>query len=258
MESAIDYHTARALLEWQVELGATEAILDAPVNRYDAPAQKPKPQAAAPQTPQKKPAIDPVQVAKSAATGAGDLAALKAALAQFDHCDLKRGARSLVFADGNPAARVMVLAEAPGRDEDREGRPFVGRTGQLFDRMFAAIDMSRGSEDPNAALYLSMVMPWRPPQNRDPKPDEIAMMMPFVQRHIELAKPEVLVLMGNIACQGVLGKRGISRLRGQWSDAFGIKVLPMLHPDALLRNPVLKREAWADLLALKSHLGGKG
>lgn len=258
MESAMDYHTARALLEWQIELGATEAILDAPVNRYETPAQKPKPKADAPIAPIKKPKIDPVQVAKTQAQGAGDLAALKATLAQFEHCDLRRGARSMVFADGNPAAKVMIIGEAPGRDEDREGRPFVGRVGQLFDRMFAAIDLSRDGSEAESSVYVTNILPWRPPQNRDPKADEIAMMMPFVARHVELANPDILVLMGNIACQGVLGKRGVSRLRGHWVEAFGKPALPMYHPDALMRNPVLKREAWADLLDLKSRLNGKG
>lgn len=258
MESAMDYHTARALLEWQVELGATEAILDAPVNRYEAPAQKPKPQAEAPVVPVKKPEVDPVQVAKSLAQGASDLAALKTALASFEHCELKRGARSLVFSDGNPAAKLMIIGEAPGRDEDREGRPFVGRAGQLLDRMLAAIDLSRGDEAPENSVYITNILPWRPPQNRDPKPDEIAMLMPFVARHVELADPDILVLMGNIACQGVLGKRGITRLRGQWGEAFGKPVLPMFHPAFLLRSSHMKRETWADLLDLKSRLTHKG
>ncbi len=257
MESAMDYHTARALLEWQVELGATEAILDAPVNRYEAPAQKPKPQAEAPVVPVKKPEVDPVQVARSLAQAAGDLAALKSALESFDHCDLKRGARSLVFSDGNAEAKLMIIGEAPGRDEDREGRPFVGRAGHLLDRMLAAIELSRGSESPQDSVYITNILPWRPPQNRDPKPDEIAMLMPFVQRHVELANPDILVLMGNIACQGVLGKRGITRLRGEWADAFGKPVLPMFHPAYLLRSPHAKREAWADLLDLKSRLSDK-
>ena len=258
MESALDYHTARALLEWQVELGATEAILDAPVNRYEAPAQKPKPKAAEPAVPQKQPEVDPVDVARNLAAGAKDLPALKAAMASFDHCALKRGARSLVFSDGTPGARVMIIGEAPGRDEDSIGKPFVGRAGQLLDRMLAAIDLSREGSEPESSVYITNILPWRPPQNRDPKPDEIAMLMPFVERHIALAKPDVLVLMGNISCQGVLGKRGITRLRGQWGEAFGKPVLPMFHPAYLLRSPHVKRETWADLLELKARLLSKG
>lgn len=170
-------------------------------------------------------------------------------MAAFDHCELKRGARNLVFADGTPGARVMIIGEAPGREEDREGRPFVGRAGQLLDRMLAAIDLNRDS-----SVYITNVLPWRPPQNRDPKPDEIAMMQPFLRRHVELAAPDVLVVMGNISCQAVLGKRGITRLRGHWSEAFDKPVLPMFHPAYLLRQPVMKRETWADLLELKARL----
>lgn len=199
MESAIDWHTAKALLDWHVELGATEAIGDVPVNRYELPASKPKATAAtspvraeeravpvAPAVPQ----VDPVAEARVAAQGAADLAALEAAIAAFPHCQLKAGARSTVFADGNPAARVMILGEAPGRDEDIEGKPFVGRAGRLLDRMFAAIGLTRGAPDPGAAFYISNIIPWRPPHNRDPSPEEIAMMMPFVSRHVELAQPD--------------------------------------------------------------------
>lgn len=255
MESALDYYSARALLEWQVELGATEAILDAPVNRYEAPA-KPKPkQPAAPQQVQNEEIKeDPVAVAKQLANAAQDLDGLRSSMMQFELCDLKRGARSLVFSDGNPKARVMIIGEAPGRDEDRVGKPFVGRAGQLLDKMLAAIDLSRETPDTENAVYITNILPWRPPQNRDPKPEEIGMLMPFVQRHVELVDPDYLILMGNIACQGVMGKRGITRLRGQWVEAFDRPAMPMFHPAFLLRSPHMKREAWADLLDLKSRL----
>jgi uracil-DNA glycosylase family 4 len=179
---------------------------------------------------------------------------VRQAITGFDLCELKRGAKSTVFADGNPAARVLILGEAPGREEDLEGRPFVGRAGQLLDRMFAAIGLSRTSPDPTTALYITNVMPWRPPQNRDPSPEEIAMMRPFVERHIELMDPAVIVLMGNTPCQCLLGSKGILRLRGNWAQALGRPVLPMTHPAYLLRNPAAKREAWADLLSLKEKL----
>ena len=172
----------------------------------------------------------------------------------FDLCDLKRGAKTTVFAYGNPKARVMVLGEAPGRDEDAEGRPFVGRAGQLLDRMFAAIGLARTSPDPATALYITNVLPWRPPQNRDPDAAEIAMMRPFAERHVELVDPQVVVLMGNTPCAALLGTRGILRLRGHWAQALGRPVLPMTHPAYLLRTPAAKREAWADLLALKERL----
>ena len=175
-------------------------------------------------------------------------------MAAFDGCDLKLGARTLVFGDGNPGARVMVLGEAPGREEDQQGLPFVGPAGQLLDRMFAAIGLARSAADPAKAIYITNILPWRPPQNRDPTPEEIALFMPFVAAHVALVAPKILVLLGNIPCAGVLGQRGITRLRGQWAEAFGLPVLPMFHPAYLLRNPAAKREAWADLLALKARL----
>lgn len=254
MESALDYWSAKALLEWQVELGATEALCEAPVNRYDLEQPVPKakaasgPGAAVAPPPKPKP-VDPVVVARKAAKAAPALPSLKAALEAFDHCDLKRGARNLVFSDGQPGARVMVIGEAPGREEDIQGKPFVGRAGELLDKMLGAIDLAR---DKN--VYISNVLPWRPPQNRDPLPAEIAMMVPFLERHVELAQPDILVLMGNISCQAVLGKRGITRLRGQWDQAWGKPVLPMFHPAYLLRQPYQKRAAWADLLELKARL----
>ena len=123
----------------------------------------------------------------------------------------------MVFADGNPDAKIMIVGEGPGRDEDMEGRPFVGRAGQLLDRMFAAIGLLRSSDDADASIYITNVVPWRPPQNRDPSPIEIDMMLPFLRRHIALAKPEIIVAMGNISCQALLRKRGVTKLRGQWA-----------------------------------------
>lgn len=188
------------------------------------------------------------------ANGADSLAALAAAQESFDGIELKRGARNFCFSDGNPAARLLILGEAPGDEEDRQGRPFVGRAGQLLDRMFDAIDMSRQAVDSEKSLYIINVLTWRPPGNRDPSPDEIALSMPFVRRHIELAAPDVIVLMGNIPCQAALGRRGILRLRGHWVEAFGRPALPMTHPAYLLRNPPAKREAWADLLSVTARL----
>ncbi len=252
----MDSHAALAALEWQIDLGATEAISDAPVNRYevaDVPAKPKAPKAPTVPPPEAK-GPDPVDVAETLASGAGSLDALREALGGYKACDLKKGARSLVFADGNPEARVMIIGEAPGRDEDMQGKPFVGRAGQLLDQMFAAIEMTRESPDPAQSLYITNVLPWRPPQNRDPSPDEIAMMLPFVRRHVDLAAPDVLVLMGNHSCQAMLGRRGITRLRGSWTEALGRPALPMFHPAYLLRNPAAKREAWHDLLLLQSRL----
>ncbi|MEM6596245.1 MAG: uracil-DNA glycosylase [Pseudomonadota bacterium] len=259
MESELSYAQAKALLEWQVDLGATEAIAEAPINRYEVPAKQPKSEVkAAPRPPEEAPvaapALDPVTVAKEAAGQANTLEELQAAMAAFEHCELKRGARNLVFCDGMPGARVMIVGEAPGRDEDIQGKPFVGRAGQLLDAMFAAINHGRAeAEHP---LYITNVMPWRPPNNREPTPDEMAMMLPFLERHVALASPELLVLMGNVPCQAVLGRKGITKLRGTWTEALGLPVLPMCHPAYLLRQPLAKREAWADLLALQARLRG--
>ena len=253
MES-VSFHHDRALLEWQIELGATEAISDAPVNRYDVPAAVEKPKAAEPVsagfTPIAK--VDSVAVAERAAAGAGTLEELRDAMAAFELCDLKKGARNLVFCDGIADARVMLVGEAPDREEDVAGKPFVGRAGKLLDKMLGAIQMGR--ENAEAPVYITNVLPWRPPQNRDPKPDEIAMMKPFLMRHIELAAPDILVLVGNWSCQTLLGKRGITRLRGQWAQVAGRPALPMFHPAYLLRSPEFKREAWADLLSLQKRL----
>jgi uracil-DNA glycosylase len=150
---------------------------------------------------------------------------------------------------------VMILGEAPGQEEDRAGRPFVGAAGQLLDRMLAAIGLSRDSPDPGRAVYITNVLPWRPPQNRTPTVDEIAMFRPFLARHIALADPQVLVVMGNVPLTALLDTQGILRLRGRWADWQGRPVMPMTHPAYLLRTPAAKREAWADLLAIAERLG---
>ncbi|SER83411.1 DNA polymerase [Tranquillimonas rosea] len=264
MIQGLDPQDALALLAWQVEAGATEAIGDAPVDRYAAPPPpEPKaapadgPSAAVAEAPPRDAGPDAVGIAEEAAAAAQDLEGLRAALAAFEGCELKRGAKSLVFCDGDPAARVMIIGEAPGREEDQQGKPFVGRAGRLLDRMFAAIGLGRdrpGTE----ALYITNILPWRPPHNRDPNADEIAMMLPFIRRHVDLVDPELVIPMGNISCQGLLGRRGITRLRGTWTEALGRPALPMLHPAYLLRNPAAKRESWADLLALQARLRGDG
>ncbi len=254
----MDTATALALLAWQVEMGADEPILDAPVDRYEAVAPV-APAAAAvaagdPAPVVVAPAADPVVAAEGLAARADTLAALADLQAGFEQCDLKKGARNFVFADGRADARVMVIGEAPGRDEDLEGRPFVGRAGQLLDRMFAAIGLSRTADTAEKGLYITNVLPWRPPGNRDPDPAEIAMMLPFLARHVELAAPDLVVLMGNTPCAAALGQRGILRMRGRWVEAFGRPALPMTHPAYLLRNPAAKREAWADLLSIRRRL----
>ncbi len=257
----MDFHAARAALQWQVELGADEALCDAPINRYELPDTAPgKPVGVAPVVkvqPVAAPVpedVDPVADARRMAQAAGDLDGLRAAMAAYQHCELKRGARNLVFADGQRGARLMVIGEAPGREEDREGRPFVGRAGQLLDRMLDAIGMARDAEAAERAVYIANVLPWRPPQNREPTPEEIAMMVPFMQRHVELVAPDLLILVGNISCFAGFGKRGITRLRGRWAEAYGRPAMPLYHPAYLLQQPQMKREAWADLLQVQARL----
>ena len=253
--------TALAMLQWQIELGATEAICETPIDRYSEPAVAPKLKI----TPNSN--IQPVtempsiveqsapEVASLMAAKCESLEDLRNAIGTFELCALKKGARHTVFSDGQPSARVMVIGEAPGREEDRQGKPFVGEAGQLLDKMFGAVGMGRDHVG-ETALYITNVMPWRPPQNRDPSLDEIQMMMPFLKRHIELVAPEILVLMGNTACNAVLGRTGITRLRGQWQEFMGLPVMPMFHPAFLLRDASRKKAAWEDLQSIQARLGG--
>lgn len=258
MEQVRDYIDAFDALSWQVEMGAVDAIGDAPINRLQEPVSA-SPGAGVPGAGAASPSIKShtPPPAEPAPVTAKTLDALRTALEAFEGCTLKRGARNTVFADGQAGARVMIVGEAPGRDEDRIGRPFVGRAGQLLDRMFAAIGLARDAQKPAEALYITNILPWRPPQNRDPSREEMEMMRPFLLRHIELAAPQILVTMGNPATKTLLETaQGISRLRGQWSEACGVPLLPMFHPAYLLRNPVAKGAAWADLLALRARLAG--
>ncbi|GGK34132.1 uracil-DNA glycosylase [Salinarimonas ramus] len=268
-----------ALLDLDVAAGVDCALDETPHDRFaeeaarreEARAVRPAPEPAArreapprsqpasppPARPAVSPgALDPDQAAASAriaAEAAQDLAALEAALAAFEGCALKASARSLVFVDGTPGARVMIVGEAPGADEDRTGKPFVGRAGQLLDRMLAAIGLVR--ED----VYIANVVPWRPPGNRTPTPQEVAACLPFTRRQIALADPDILVCMGAPATQHLLGVReGITKARGRWLDydtgRRTIRALPMLHPAYLLRQPLQKRLAWRDLRALRAAL----
>lgn len=259
-----------AALAWQIECGADEAIGEVPLARFEAPdapapgAHRPAAPAPTPPTPTPPASTAPASTGRASgargsaqvAAACGDLAALKTAMAEFDGlASLRVGSRSLVFADGNPAARLMVIGEAPGREEDRAGLPFVGRSGQLLDRMLAAIGLSRHSETAATAAYITNTLPWRPPGNREPSSDEIAAMLPFLYRHVELVAPDVLLLVGSSAVRTVLGTSdGITRRRGKWFDFAGRPVIATWHPAALLRDPIRKREAWADLLMLKARL----
>lgn len=191
--------------------------------------------------------------AREAAASAPTLEALHALLESFDGCPLKHTATRLVFADGNPQAKLMLVGEAPGRDEDIEGKPFVGRSGKLLDRMLAAIGIDR------TGAYIANVVPWRPPGNRTPTPQETAICLPFIRRQIELANPDVLVCLGGPSAQTLLGiKDGITKARGRWIEydtgTRKIAALATFHPAYLLRTPLGKRMVWRDFLAVEARL----
>src|SRR6266550_3291234 len=230
--------TVQQLLAFYLEAGVDCALTDEPVNRLADPDIAP---AAA------------ISSAREAARTAPTLEALRALLENFDGCALKHTATRLVFADGNPQARIMFVGEAPGRDEDIEGLPFVGRSGKLLDRMLAAIGLDR------TKVYIANIVPWRPPGNRTPTPVETQICLPFVQRQIELINPDVLVTIGQPSTGALLGVQGIMRNRGRWfpfqTGTREIRAMPMLHPAYLLRSPIGKRLAWRDMLAIKKALG---
>ena len=193
--------------------------------------------------------------ARAAAKSAKTLDELRAILEKFDGCALKATATQLVFADGNPSAKVMFVGEAPGRDEDIEGLPFVGRSGKLLDRMLAAVGLDRTS------VYIANVVPWRPPGNREPSLNETEICLPFILRQIELVDPDILVCMGNPSAKTLLGlKEGITKTRGRWftfnTGKRDIRAMPTFHPAFLLRSPLQKRLAWRDFLAVRKALDG--
>jgi uracil-DNA glycosylase len=262
-------HPLASLLDWYVAMGADEAIDLEPHDRTAPTAAKPRPPDPTP-TPRAVAAPVPapaativtpstaVASAREVAERAQTLAELEAAVRGFEGCLLKRTATNTVFADGNPAAAVMIVGEAPGADEDRIGRPFVGRAGQLLDRMLAAIGIDR------TGAYITNVLFWRPPGNRKPTPDEVAACLPFLWRHIALVHPKVVVMAGGTSASALLGRsEGIMRLRGRWFDlpvpglAAPVPALATYHPSFLLRTPARKAEAWTDLLSLQARLSAE-
>jgi uracil-DNA glycosylase len=257
----------RQLLAFYLEAGVDCALNEEPVNRLaDPDIAPPEHQAAPAQQVRTMPAALPlapaeppptpdsaIASAREAARTAPSLEALRQLMEKFDGCALRATATRLVFADGNPKARVMFVGEAPGRDEDLEGLPFVGRSGKLLDRMIGAIGLDRTS------AYIANVIPWRPPGNRTPTPQETQICLPFIQRQIELVNPDVLVTLGNPSTQTLLSTReGIMRTRGKWFDyetgSRTIRALPTFHPAYLLRSPSYKRMAWQDLRAIAKAL----
>jgi uracil-DNA glycosylase len=262
--------TLRELLAFYVEAGVDCPLSEEPLNRLEdsnpleAPGEAPllqplKPLAAPAPAPVPLTGVvapspeEAIALAREAARTAPTLEALRGLLEKFEGCALKQTATRLVFADGNPKARVMFVGEAPGREEDLEGLPFVGRSGKLLDRMIAAIGLDR------TTAYIANVIPWRPPGNRTPTPHETQICLPFIQRQIELVNPEVLVTLGNPSTQALLGTReGIMRTRGRWFDydtgTRVIRALPTFHPAYLLRSPPYKRMAWQDLRSIAMAL----
>jgi len=271
-----DREALQALLDFHVEAGVDLALDETPHNRFAEPAPDRRPearspaprQAASPAAPPATPARplpkaaagtpdDAAHLARELAAHAKSLEELEGLLATFEGCALKFSAKNLAFADGNPEGRVMLVGEAPGADEDRIGKPFMGRSGQLLDRMLATIGLDRTS------VYVANIVPWRPPGNRTPTPQEVAICKPFIARQIELAAPDFLLCLGGPATQNLLDvKDGILRTRGRWltyrtGDGREIRALPTLHPAYLLRQPLQKRLGWRDFQALRRALDGK-
>lgn len=270
-----------ALLRWYVDNGVDETIGEEPVDRFAAPPPPPAaatattiataPAATRAPTPLRAPSPPPspppqrgpvplespqlVEDARALAEGCSTLAELEAAIRGFEGCALKRTAKNTVFADGTPGAPVMIVGEAPGADEDRLGKPFVGVSGQLMDRMMGAIGLSR-----DGGFYITNVLFWRPPGNRTPTTTEQGMCIAFTRRHIELVRPKVLVLAGAVPVKAMFDTtEGITRLRGKWrnytlADGTVIPTMPVFHPAYLLRTPIGKRQSWQDLLAIDKKL----
>jgi uracil-DNA glycosylase family 4 len=269
----------RELLHFYAEAGVDTPLEDVPVDRFSQvearsvavspqpapqiPAEQHRPQRLERESAPPAPSIlskasvpddAKVALARQLASSAATLEELREQLASFDGCNLKFTAKNLVFSDGNPDASVMFVGEAPGREEDLEGVPFIGRSGQLLDRMFAAIGLDR------TGVYIANTIPWRPPGNRTPTPLETEICRPFFERQIELANPKLLVALGGPAAKALTNAtEGILRLRGNWKShvaASGIEipVMPTLHPAYLLRNPAQKRFAWRDFINIKMRL----
>lgn len=264
------------ILRWYLDAGVDETMGEEPVDRYAASRRAAEARAAVvPPPPSSRPSLRPAAVAAEPsaetamllsasalpgtaahlAAGCADLQALRHAMEGFEGLPLKQAAGSTVFGDGNPEAAVMCIGEAPGQEEGRRGIPFVGPSGKLLDRMLASIGLDR------ATAYITNVVPWRPPANRKPTPDEVAVCMPFLTRHIELVDPQVLILLGGASASAVLAKAdGINRLRGRWFEFNSpglprpVPVLATFHPAYLLRTPEAKRDAWRDLLMVRRRM----
>lgn len=247
-----------AVLDWYRAAGVDIAVGEEPVDRFAQrpPARvTPTPVAAAAATQAERP-VESVPIggdpseARSLASSAQTLDGLQAILGAYNGCGLKLRATQLVFGDGNPDAKIMLIGEAPGAEEDRQGKPFVGKSGQLLDRMLAAIGLDR------TKVYIANTVTWRPPGNRTPTPEEMALCLPFLHRQVELVAPRIVMTLGGPAMQTVFSTtNGIIKMRGKWSEVtignHRADAMPTLHPAYLLRNPAAKQQAWKDMLSLK-------
>ncbi len=254
-------------LEWHLHAGADEVLASSPVDHL-----RPKEKTSDPAAPEKnraeapsgQPPAAPAMLGSSEASAqarhlarsASTLEELQETIRNFEGLAIRKTATNLVFGTGHPGARIMLVGEAPGADEDRLGEPFVGVSGQLLDRMFEAIGLSRKGTDPCNSLYISNILNWRPPGNRTPAPGEIETSLPFIERHIELVSPDILVFVGGVSAKALLGRNeGITRLRKIWHSykvkGESIPALATFHPSYLLRSPSQKRAAWDDLLLLQ-------
>ena len=263
----LDRQALATLLLWYRDAGVEETVGAFAYDRLKPIAAAPPAISSVPRSLERARPLFPVAAADGNAEALSEarrvaqscmsVTALAEALARFEGCALKQSATNLVFADGNPESQVMLIGEAPGRDEDLRGLPFVGRSGKLLDRMLAAIGLDR------TKVYISNILFWRPPANRSPTNEEMAVCLPFVMRHVTLVKPKVVVALGGVAAKQLLDTtEGIMRLRGRWQtlalpDGTSLPLLPTFHPAYLLRQPAHKRLAWRDLLALKLFLEGR-
>jgi DNA polymerase len=264
-------------LKWQIEAGADEAIGEVPVDRTaaaraapaavpglaGAPARAPRAPSASPPAARRPASLASASETRASAqrlaAEAGSVEEIREALEAFEGCPLKATATNLCLFDGNPASRIMIIGEAPGAQEDRQGKPFVGLAGQLLDRMLAAIGLDRDK------VYITNLLFWRPPGNRNPTPAEIASCLPFLERQIEILEPKLLLLVGGMSAKTLLHRsEGILKQRGRWADYHHprldhpIPALPTLHPAYLLRQPAQKREAWRDLLSFAEAIEREG
>ena len=276
---------AATALAWQIAMGADEALADAPIDRARAapppaarpavprpavprpavprPAAAPRAEPAAPRQPARE--LPAASRARALADAAQTLPELAEAIQGFDGLVIRETATQLVFADGVPGAAVMVVGEAPGADEDAQGKPFVGRSGQLLDRMLGSIGLSRAPGPGQMPFYITNIVTWRPPGNRNPTDEEVALSLPFLWRHVALARPRLMLLAGGVSAKALTGRaEGILRLRGRWFDLpipgleAPVPALATLHPAYLLRSPGAKRDAWADLLSLRDRIEAAG